>query len=60
MLYVQILKDNDSHHAFSQLTRFVDDVDDDENSSVINKKTKVSNVSEELCSSHKKINVHQL
>lgn len=40
MLYVQILKDNDSHHAFSQLTRFVDDVDDDEiheNSSVIRK-----------------------
>lgn len=35
MLYVQILKDNDSHHAFSQLTRFVDD--DDENSSVIRK-----------------------
>lgn len=37
MLYVQILKDKDSHHAFSQLTRFVDDVDDDENSSVIRK-----------------------
>lgn len=37
MLYVQILKDNDSHHAFSQLTRFVDDVDDDENSSAIRK-----------------------
>lgn len=37
MLYVQILKDNDSYHAFSQLTRFVDDVDDDENSSVIRK-----------------------
>lgn len=44
MLFVQILKDNDSHHAFSQLTRFVDDDaddadddedDDDESSSVI-------------------------